>query len=232
VWTIRNMTRFYGEELLAPRPTPKLEDHPLSAVHDCLLNMFSGILHTGSNSSICNLRTRHAVVRGTHLLRLLMILKYVYYDLISDGSIPPSGSFSSSIFINNWRSRYSVSIPLGILYIGLWVPCTRRIYIYMHASVFSVVVLENVWLKYICKLKGFFLPSPIPPASKKKSSANWNYIYFGIHMYEPSLGWWICNSQRLLWLWQAAARSRSSFLGLRNSFQNFRLEQHPHSLYN
>ena len=167
MWTIRNMTRFYGEELLAPRPTPKLEDHPLSAVHDCLLNMFSGILHTGSNSSICNLRTRHAVVRGTHLLRLLMILKYVYYDLISDGSIPPSGSFSSSIFINNWRSRYSVSIPLGILYIGLWVPCTRRIYIYMHASVFSVVVLENVWLKYICKLKGFFLPSPIPPASKK-----------------------------------------------------------------
>jgi hypothetical protein len=25
---------FYGEELLAPRPTPKLEDHPLSAIHD------------------------------------------------------------------------------------------------------------------------------------------------------------------------------------------------------
>jgi hypothetical protein len=25
---------FYGEELLAPRPTPKLEDHPLSAVRD------------------------------------------------------------------------------------------------------------------------------------------------------------------------------------------------------
>jgi hypothetical protein len=26
----RNMVIFYGEELLAPRPTPKLEDHPLS----------------------------------------------------------------------------------------------------------------------------------------------------------------------------------------------------------
>jgi hypothetical protein len=25
------MVIFYGEELLAPRPTPKLEDHPLSA---------------------------------------------------------------------------------------------------------------------------------------------------------------------------------------------------------
>jgi hypothetical protein len=32
----RNKIIFYGEELLAPRPTPKLEDHPLSAVCDCL----------------------------------------------------------------------------------------------------------------------------------------------------------------------------------------------------
>ena len=30
----RNMIRFYGEEFLAPRPTPKLEDHPLSTVRD------------------------------------------------------------------------------------------------------------------------------------------------------------------------------------------------------
>jgi hypothetical protein len=27
----RNIVIFYGEELLAPRPTPKLKDHPLSA---------------------------------------------------------------------------------------------------------------------------------------------------------------------------------------------------------
>ena len=31
---------FYGEQLLAPRPTPKLEDHLLSAVRDCLFNIF------------------------------------------------------------------------------------------------------------------------------------------------------------------------------------------------
>jgi hypothetical protein len=30
VWTFRNVIRFYGEELLAPRPTTKPEDHPLS----------------------------------------------------------------------------------------------------------------------------------------------------------------------------------------------------------
>jgi hypothetical protein len=41
----RNMVIFYGEEPLAPRPTPKLEDHPLSAVHDCLFNVFAATLH-------------------------------------------------------------------------------------------------------------------------------------------------------------------------------------------
>ena len=57
---------FYREGLLAPRPTPKLEDHPLSAVHDCLFNLFSATLHKGGRSSIRNLRARHAVVTGTH----------------------------------------------------------------------------------------------------------------------------------------------------------------------
>jgi hypothetical protein len=41
----RNIIIFYGEALLAPRPTPKLEDHPLSAVRDCLFNVFAATLH-------------------------------------------------------------------------------------------------------------------------------------------------------------------------------------------
>jgi hypothetical protein len=41
----RNKIIFYGEELLAPRPTPKLEDHPLSAVCDCLFKIFAATLH-------------------------------------------------------------------------------------------------------------------------------------------------------------------------------------------
>jgi hypothetical protein len=36
---------FIGEELLAPRPNPQLEDHTFSDVHDCLLNIFIAILH-------------------------------------------------------------------------------------------------------------------------------------------------------------------------------------------
>jgi len=62
-----NNIRFNGEELLAPRPTPKMEDHPLSAVRDCLFNIFAANLHTGGYSSIRNLSTRHAVAIGTHL---------------------------------------------------------------------------------------------------------------------------------------------------------------------
>jgi hypothetical protein len=36
---------FYVEELLTLRPTPKLEDHRLSAVRDCLFNVFAATLH-------------------------------------------------------------------------------------------------------------------------------------------------------------------------------------------
>jgi hypothetical protein len=44
--TFRNvLIFFYGGELLAPRPTTKLEGHPLSAVRDCLLNIFAATLH-------------------------------------------------------------------------------------------------------------------------------------------------------------------------------------------
>jgi hypothetical protein len=41
----RNIIIFYGEELLAPHPTPKLEDHPLLAVRDWLFDVFAGTLH-------------------------------------------------------------------------------------------------------------------------------------------------------------------------------------------
>jgi hypothetical protein len=36
---------FYGKKFSAPRPTPKLENRPLSAVRDCLFNIFAVTLH-------------------------------------------------------------------------------------------------------------------------------------------------------------------------------------------
>jgi hypothetical protein len=61
----RKNVSFYGEEMLAPRPNPKLEDHPFPAVGDCLFIIFTDTLCIGGRSSIRNLRTRHAVVTGT-----------------------------------------------------------------------------------------------------------------------------------------------------------------------
>jgi len=69
---------FHKEGLLALRPTPKLEDHPLSAVRDCLFNIFATTLPIGSRSSIRNLRTRHAVVTGTHYTVIVYIYIYTY----------------------------------------------------------------------------------------------------------------------------------------------------------
>jgi len=66
-----NILYFYREDLLKLRPTIKLEDHHLSAAHDCLFNIFAATLHIGGRSSIRNLRTRHAVVTGIHLSLLV-----------------------------------------------------------------------------------------------------------------------------------------------------------------
>ena len=78
VWILRNTIRFYGEELLARRPTPKLENHPLSAVRDCLFNIYAATLHIGGRSSTRNLRTRHAAVTGTHLSRCIKFLLHKF----------------------------------------------------------------------------------------------------------------------------------------------------------
>ena len=67
--------RFYGQELLLPRPTPKLEDHPLSAVRDSLLRIFEATFHFEGLCSVRDVRTRRAVVTGIHLSWL-----FVHHD--------------------------------------------------------------------------------------------------------------------------------------------------------
>ena len=57
---------FAAGSCLTSRPTLKLKDHPLSVVRDCLFNIFAATLHIEGRSSIRNLRTPHAVVKGTH----------------------------------------------------------------------------------------------------------------------------------------------------------------------
>ena len=47
-------------------PKPQAGGHLLSAVRDCLFNLFAATIYIGGSSSIRNLRKRHAVVTGTH----------------------------------------------------------------------------------------------------------------------------------------------------------------------
>jgi hypothetical protein len=44
---LHNKLIFYREELLVPHPNPKLEDHPLSAVYDCLFKIFAAASISG-----------------------------------------------------------------------------------------------------------------------------------------------------------------------------------------
>jgi hypothetical protein len=64
--TFRNLLLFYGEVLLAPRPKPKLEDQPLSAVCDCLFNVFAPTLWRPSPPSTTWGRAK-PWWHGTHL---------------------------------------------------------------------------------------------------------------------------------------------------------------------
>jgi len=81
-----NKTSFYGEELLAPCPTPKLLDNPLSAVRGCLFNIFAATIHIEGRSSICNLRTSLAVVKERHLswiiLFIILNIQYMTFESV------------------------------------------------------------------------------------------------------------------------------------------------------
>jgi len=58
---------FYGKALLASCPNPSLEEHPLSALCDCLFNIFAATFDIAGRSSSRNKRINHVVVKGTHL---------------------------------------------------------------------------------------------------------------------------------------------------------------------
>jgi len=106
----RKKKPIYGEELLAPRPTPTLEDHPLSAVRDCLINIFAAYPSIGGRSSIRNLTTRHAVVTRTHSSRDISLAKYVQnfiqHPAVKINSICRGNYWGSSLWISTLQVNY------------------------------------------------------------------------------------------------------------------------------
>jgi len=88
---VHNKASLYGEELSTTRRTPKLEDHPLSVVRDCLFNISAANIHIGGRFSLRDLRTCHVVKRETNL-SLTYILTYLltYSIIVITSMLPPS----------------------------------------------------------------------------------------------------------------------------------------------
>jgi hypothetical protein len=73
VHMFRNIILFYVEDWLTPRPTPTLEDHPLSAVRNSLFDVFAATLHNWRPFLHPQTDDAPAVVTGTHLTRVKLI---------------------------------------------------------------------------------------------------------------------------------------------------------------
>jgi hypothetical protein len=80
MYPFRNKASFYDQELLTHQSSPKLENHPLSAIRDCLFNILTATLHIGGRSPIQNLRTPYRgdrdplVMAGTSVIRIKVFI--------------------------------------------------------------------------------------------------------------------------------------------------------------
>jgi len=116
VWTFRIKASFYGEELLAPLPTPKLEDHPLPAVRECLCNIFGATLHIGC--SIRKLRTRHAVATGTHLCVCVCVYTHTFVHTHTHKPAPVLSLFVLPLLFSKVLCQFTPSRNLLFLIFG------------------------------------------------------------------------------------------------------------------
>ena len=73
-----NMVNFNGEELLTPRPTPKLEDNPSSALCDCFPSYQRPFLHPQPEDAPCR-GDRHPIFMGelTHTEQNLAPVSFI-----------------------------------------------------------------------------------------------------------------------------------------------------------
>jgi len=62
------LPEYYGEKLLAPRPTSKLENDPLSAVRDCLFSVFTATLHISLGNLTRDTRCRQVSIHTDYCI--------------------------------------------------------------------------------------------------------------------------------------------------------------------
>ena len=126
MWVFLNKV-FYREGLLAPRPTPKLEDHPSSAVCECLFNIFAATLLIGGRSSIRNLSTRHAMVTGTHYIKAKLSNKSIIWIFFNN----------LFVFLCN-QSRNIISFYFLIILFFTWKRSKGYLLVHVATTVFLI----------------------------------------------------------------------------------------------
>jgi hypothetical protein len=97
--------------LLAPRPTPTLDDHlPLSFVHSCLFGLFTATLSSWRPLSIHNPRTCHGVVTWDLSNIVLELLNYFYIAVLFKETVGVSGCITlNDRMIMNWKEEVVVT---------------------------------------------------------------------------------------------------------------------------
>ena len=157
------MLRFYCEGLFASHPTPKLEYHSLSAVCDSLFYIFAATLHFGGRSSICNLRTCHVVVTGTHLSWLYCILWWIYYNKLFRRYIVSMYN-KHYCLLSSWYVSFlgsSGNVTYHISHLPLQILCFKIIKIVCRVKKICIFLVSKC-VAYICKLKCQSILNPLP----------------------------------------------------------------------
>jgi hypothetical protein len=70
--------------LLAPRPTPKLEDHPLPSVRGCLFNLFTATLHQIGDyqvKKIINIYSYYIIIIIVIIIIIIIIIEFLTSQL-------------------------------------------------------------------------------------------------------------------------------------------------------
>jgi hypothetical protein len=135
----RNKLIFYGE-LLAPRPIPKLENHPLSTDRDCLFSTFAVTLHTWKASPTSTTWGRAMPWwQGTYLIWM-----YILNTLIN--CLLSFKVFHISFRNNQWKnkSKFSAFFKYNNLYsFGFEIQKMACIFSYSYD-----LLVRNTWVHY------------------------------------------------------------------------------------
>jgi hypothetical protein len=90
-------------ELLAPHPT-KLEDHPLSAAHNCLFNVIPDTLHIWRPYPPSTIWIHHAMVTDPHN----MVRTEILYNILFENGIPMELARLITMCLNKTGSKVHI----------------------------------------------------------------------------------------------------------------------------